>query len=137
MEKIMINGKCRCECEKYVCKKNYIWNPSTCSAENGKYLANIVDDSMIMCDEVIDSYNEETKTISTNFNERKAICETQNFYILIALLLITIALLNTIALIYCIRYVTIKDMKYAKINSVNPLYLIFSKVNEYLINKYK
>ena len=33
-------------------------------------------------------------------------------------------------LIY-IRYVTIKDSKYAKINSVNPLYLIFSKVNGY------
>ena len=25
----------------------------------------------------------------------------------------------------------IKDLKYIKINSVNPLYLIFSKVNEY------
>ena len=32
---------------------------------------------------------------------------------------------------YCIGYVTIKDSKYVKINSVNPLYLIFSKVNEY------
>ena len=26
---------------------------------------------------------------------------------------------------------TIKDLKYEEINSVNPLYLIFSKVNEY------
>ena len=26
---------------------------------------------------------------------------------------------------------TIKDLKYAKINNVNPLYLIFSKVNGY------
>ena len=34
---------------------------------------------------------------------------------------------------------TIKDLKYVKINSVNPLYLIFSKVNEYFeeINKTK
>ena len=33
----------------------------------------------------------------------------------------------------------IKDLKYAKINSVNPLYLIFSKVNGYFerINKNK
>ena len=30
--------------------------------------------------------------------------------------------------IYYIGYVTIKDSKYVKINSVNPLYLIFSKV---------
>ena len=28
-------------------------------------------------------------------------------------------------------YVTIKDSKYVKINSVNPLYLIFNKVNGY------
>ena len=34
-------------------------------------------------------------------------------------------------LIYYIGYVTIKDSKYVKINSVNPLYLIFSKVNGY------
>ena len=33
--------------------------------------------------------------------------------------------------IYYIGYVTIKDSKYVKINSVNPLYLIFSSMNEY------
>ena len=41
--------------------------------------------------------------------------------------------------IYYIGYVTIKDHKYLKINSVNPLYLFFSKVNGYFqeINKNK
>ena len=34
-------------------------------------------------------------------------------------------------LIYCIRCVTIKDLKYVKIKNVNPLYLIFKKVNGY------
>ena len=33
--------------------------------------------------------------------------------------------------VYYIGYVTIKDSKYIKINSVNYLYLIFSKVNGY------
>ena len=33
--------------------------------------------------------------------------------------------------IYYTRYVTIKDSKYVKINSVNHLYLIFIKVNGY------
>ena len=28
-------------------------------------------------------------------------------------------------IIYCIRYMTIKYLKYVKINGVNPLYLIF------------
>ena len=42
-------------------------------------------------------------------------------------------------LIYYIGYLTIKDSKYLKINSVNPLYLIFNKVNGYFeeINKDK
>ena len=34
-------------------------------------------------------------------------------------------------LIYYIGYVTIKDSKYVKINSMNLLYLIFNKVNGY------
>ena len=34
-------------------------------------------------------------------------------------------------LIYYIGYVTIKDLKYVKINIVNPLYFIFNKVNGY------
>ena len=34
-------------------------------------------------------------------------------------------------LIYYIAYVTIKDSKYVKINSLNPLYLIFNKKNGY------
>ena len=34
-------------------------------------------------------------------------------------------------LIYYIGYVTIKDLKYVKINIVNPLYFTFSKVNGY------
>ena len=42
-------------------------------------------------------------------------------------------------LIYYIGYVTIKDSKSVRINSANPLYLIFSKVKGYLeeINKNK
>ena len=70
------NDKCRCECEKHhICEKYYIWNPATCSCENGKYLASIIDDSVFTYDEIIDrkakSNDEETKTIRTNFNEIK------------------------------------------------------------------
>ena len=35
-------------------------------------------------------------------------------------------------LIYFIGYVMMKDSKYVKINSVNPLYVIFNKVNGYV-----
>ena len=55
----------RCECKKhYICEKDYVWNPSACICEKGKYLASIMDGSAIICDEII--YAEET-----NFNEKK------------------------------------------------------------------
>ena len=37
-----------------------------------------MDDSAITCDEIIESYDEETKSILTNFNERKATSKTQS-----------------------------------------------------------
>ena len=52
-------------------KKDYIWNLSTCSCKNRNYLASIMDDSAITCDEIIESYDEET-----NFNEKEANCKT-------------------------------------------------------------
>ena len=41
-----------------------------------------MDDSAIICDEVIKSYDKETKTIPTCFNEKKVTCKMQNFHIL-------------------------------------------------------
>ena len=36
--------KCQCECKKINgCEKDYVCNPATCSCENGKYLASIMD----------------------------------------------------------------------------------------------
>ena len=43
-----------------------------------------------MCDQVFESYNEETKTIPKTFNERKTTCKMQIFFILLAFLLITL-----------------------------------------------
>ena len=66
------SDKYRCECKKHhICEKDYVWNPAKCNCENGKYLASIKDDSVIMCDEVIKSYDEKIKTIPTNFDEKK------------------------------------------------------------------
>ena len=67
------------------------------SFKNGKYLASIIVDSVITSSKIID--NQET-TIPTNFNEKNITCKTQNFYISIAFLLITIALLMAVS-IYC------------------------------------
>ena len=87
------NDKCRCEYKKrHVCEKDYVWNPATCNSGNGKYLASIMDDSVITCDEIIE------ETVPTNFNEKKATCKTQNVYMLLAFVLTTIALLITVSI---------------------------------------
>ena len=64
-----------------------------------------MDNSTIICDKVIESYDKEIKTIPNNVNENKATCKIQSFYILLAFLLITIALFIAVS-IYChlIRY---------------------------------
>ena len=56
-------------------------NSATCSCENGKYLARITSDPMIMCGEII----EETRAVSTN-----AVNKTKDFCILFAFLLLII-----------------------------------------------
>ena len=35
--------------------KKYVWNPATCRWSNGKYVASIMDNSAIICDEVVGS----------------------------------------------------------------------------------
>ena len=44
-------------------EKDYIQNPTTCSCENGKYLASNIDGSVITFDKIIET----TKTLQMNF----------------------------------------------------------------------
>ena len=64
------------------CKKGYRWNPSTRICENSMHLKNIVDDSVIVCDEIkiiIDSVSTNvtnsilenvTSTVTINFDNK-------------------------------------------------------------------
>ena len=80
-----------------------------------------MDDSAIICDEIIESYDEER-----NFNKKKATCEPQNFYILLAFLLITIALLIAVSnYCYLIKYQT-------KQNHLLPLHVTSNKPKQVL-----
>ena len=64
------NDKYHCECKKIqVCEKDNVWDPATCNCENWKYLAIIMDDSVITCDKLLELYDEEIKTIPTNFHK--------------------------------------------------------------------
>ena len=70
-----------------MCENDYILNPSTGSCENGNYSASIIDNSVITCVEIKDaeakSHDEDTKTVSTNFN-KKYTCKPKKLYILLA-----------------------------------------------------
>ena len=70
-----------------------------------------MDNSANKFDEIIESYDEEADAEAksndesrsydeTNFNENNVACKMQNFYILLAFLLITVALLIVVS-IYC------------------------------------
>ena len=78
---IMINtDKCWCEFKNtikhHVCKKDYIWNPSTCNCQFDKYLKwNIGDSVNITCDKII----EPTKTNVINLNNEEATFKMDNF----------------------------------------------------------
>ena len=123
---ITLNVNVSVENVMYV-KKIFVWNPATCNCKNGKYLASIMNDSAITCDEAIDAdadaeaktndesklNKKETKTVPKNFNEKNMTFKTQNFYVLLAFLLITIALLIGVS-IYCylIKYQAKKNIYY-------------------------
>ena len=82
-----------------MCKKDYAWNPATCNCGNCKYLASIINDSVIMCDEILGT----TKTVSTKTFPTTTLSTKSNsinFYIFLTFLLITLTLLR-IAGIYC------------------------------------
>ena len=83
----------------------------------GKYLASIIDNSVITYHEIIEA--EVTKTAPKNI-----ICETKCFYILLAYLLITIVLLIAFSIyFYLVKYK-------AKQKHLLPYYVI----NDKLIN---
>ena len=66
------NDKYRFECKKRpVCEKDYTWTPATCSCKYDKYLASIIDDSVIMCDEVIDHTMKKQKLVQGSLMKRK------------------------------------------------------------------
>ena len=67
------------------------------------------------------------KTIPTNFNEKKVTCKTKKFYIPLAFLLITIALLIAVS-IYCYL------MKYqVKQKHLLPFHVTNNKLKEFNI----
>ena len=94
-----------------------------------------MDDSVIKCDQIIDgdtevnlyneakSYDKETITILKNFNEKEVASKKQNFHILLAFLLTTIALLIAV-IIYCYL------IKYRAKKHLLPFHVTNNKLKE-------
>ena len=78
-----------------VCQKYYILNPATCSCKNNKYLASIIDSSVITCDKIIHS----AKTFPTNFNRKMVTCKTRIY--IFYLLFINYRIIIDSCYIYC------------------------------------
>ena len=76
------NDRYLCKCKNleqhHACKKEYIWNPSTCSCENGEYLgsSSSIDDSMIMCNEILNAAD----SVSTDGSANVMSTASTNFY---------------------------------------------------------
>ena len=110
---ITITMEDKCESKQIqVYEKEYVWNPSKCICENGKYLSSIMDDSMMWWKwwKYRKSYDEKIKTIPTNLRK--------TFYVLLAFLLITITLLIAVSICcYMIKYQSKKLLAFHDIKS--------------------
>ena len=99
-------------------KKSCIWNPATCTCENDKHIGSIIDNSVFTCDDIVE------KAKITSAKAVLTTCTSTNFYILLAFLLITIALLIAVS-IYCYL------IKYeAKQKPLLPCHYTISKLKE-------
>ena len=75
-----------------MCAKQII----TCGCENDENLGSSTNDSVVTCDRIM----EPTKNETIIFNNEKATCEKNYFYILLAFLLATILLLIDVNIYY-------------------------------------
>ena len=76
-----------------MCEKIYICNLATYSCQNGKCVGSIIDDSVVICNDII----EETKTVPAKLVTTNG--SSASFYVLLSFLLITIA--SSIAVSIC------------------------------------
>ena len=108
------NKACQCKCKSYrKCLKDYSWNPSTCICEISRYLKSIVDESVIVCDEIINVTDSASKIVTNTIptsvtsiasinSDDKKVRYKMDYYILYTVSLVII-LLFIIAII-CYHY---------------------------------
>ena len=111
----MNNDKCWCKLKtrkkKNTCGKDYLWNSSACSCENGGYLESIIDKSVITSNKIIGDADSVSTNVccsvpmnaaniaSINF-DGKAIRYKMDCYILHNILLVVILLFIIVIICY-------------------------------------
>ena len=95
--------------KKTYCKKDYVWNPTTCSCKNGEYLRSSIYDSRITSNKFVNAANSISTNVPTNVTcivlntfHSKKVRHKMHCYILYTVLLVII-LLCKIAII-CYHY---------------------------------
>ena len=88
-----------------------------------------MDDSVITCDESYAKLSPKDDEEKTNFNEKKATCKSQNFYILLEFLLITLILLIAVSIYrHLIKY---------QAKHLLPFHNTNNKLNKFYIDSIK
>ena len=75
------NDKCQYECKKYcMCIKDYSCNPSTCICENSRYSKSVVDDSVILCNEIVKVADSVSNSVTNAVSKNVTIAVSINSY---------------------------------------------------------
>ena len=103
------NKLCQCKYKNYqMCKEDCSWNPSACICEYDKYLGSIIDDSVMRCNEIINTADSVstnvTSTVSANFHIKKVKCKMDCYILHTVLLVIILLFLITIICYYYAKH---------------------------------
>ena len=66
--KVCVDVNVNIPTKHHVCKRDYVYNPSTWACEISRYSKSITDDLVITCDEII----EPSDTVSVNLNDKRS-----------------------------------------------------------------
>ena len=61
-------------------KKDYIWNPATCTCKNGKYVVSVIGDSVITCDEIIEATKSTSNRNRSSKKYFKKSCSNKKYF---------------------------------------------------------
>ena len=74
-----------------MCEKGYTWDSAICSYENGEFVRSIIDNSLITFDKI----KEDTKSVPTNFNNKKVTNRTEKILYFTSLFIVYYSIIDS------------------------------------------